>query len=385
MGAVVCVSVIERTSQPKARVLAYHEVRACVESVGLSGLGKKGLLSVCKRISSENTAENKGAVLDLMMTVLTKMNGDVDRLARICGTSNLSDKSKKLIEERWNKRAQGGTGKAAEDVNSPRSGRSSGLPGSARRSQLSGLRKPATTTGRKSEVKPRASGDAMDQLRTLELKLGTTSVSASAPRPSALPTQGPFTFSFESKGSSASADDEGPSALLGGVSSPPKAPKAAEPVVTKPTIATGVSSSPTASTGAAASLRARLLKIREKHRQQEESEKPPDQPPTSSANETEAPRLAPFDEQFAESVVTKKDEEPVEEEYYMAIAKFDSLTQLEGPIEEDDAVVLDCIAQLKRFHTALSKSLEFDINPDLATLRADICREASETVEHLNR
>lgn len=55
---------------------------------------------MAKALSEESIPENKLAVLDVMIAVLSKMNGDVQKLARLCD-QYLSEKARILIEERW--------------------------------------------------------------------------------------------------------------------------------------------------------------------------------------------------------------------------------------------------------------------------------------------
>ena len=100
-GPHICIVVVERTSHAKARGLATKECRSCVELGGLDGIGKKGIQVTAKAFSEESLAENRTTSLDLIVAIIEKMNGDLQKYARTCGNSNLSDKAKELIEERW--------------------------------------------------------------------------------------------------------------------------------------------------------------------------------------------------------------------------------------------------------------------------------------------
>ena len=102
VGPLVCAAVMEGSSHPKARLLAYQEGHACVEMIGLSGIGKRGVLAAAKQLSVEKVQENKHAALDLLALILSKMNGDMNRFSRICGAS-LTPKSRSMIEERMKK------------------------------------------------------------------------------------------------------------------------------------------------------------------------------------------------------------------------------------------------------------------------------------------
>ena len=94
---------IESTINAKTRGIAIRELRFCVESCGLNGIGKRGLQVQAKSFSEENLLENKGFHLDLIQAIILKMNGDINKYFKICGSTALSRKSKDLIEERMAK------------------------------------------------------------------------------------------------------------------------------------------------------------------------------------------------------------------------------------------------------------------------------------------
>jgi hypothetical protein len=94
------VMVVEKSNHAKGRVFACRLCAKHVDSMGPIFIGKRGILSMAKALSEESIPENKLAVLDVMMAVLSKMNGDVQKLARLCD-QHLSEKARVLIEERW--------------------------------------------------------------------------------------------------------------------------------------------------------------------------------------------------------------------------------------------------------------------------------------------
>jgi len=100
-GQLICIPLIEKSNTPKARILAMNQCRTCIELVGLNAIGKKGILAVSKSLSSETLTEIRTACLDIFEAVLKRMNGDVQKLFRVCGKSNISHKAKNLVEERW--------------------------------------------------------------------------------------------------------------------------------------------------------------------------------------------------------------------------------------------------------------------------------------------
>lgn len=100
-GQLICVPLVEKSNTPKSRVLAMRECSTCVSLVGLNAVGKKGIIIIAKTLSEETLSENRTASLDVIETVLKRMGGDVQKLFRVCGKVNISPKAKALVEERW--------------------------------------------------------------------------------------------------------------------------------------------------------------------------------------------------------------------------------------------------------------------------------------------
>ena len=109
-GQLICINILERSSTPKARLFALNECLICVDKVGITAVGKKGTSLVVKSLNDETISENRNAALDVIDMILTKINGDTKKLFKVCGKTNVSDKTKKLIEERWEKRHRHGDG-----------------------------------------------------------------------------------------------------------------------------------------------------------------------------------------------------------------------------------------------------------------------------------
>ena len=106
MGPIVCVALIEASSHPKATLLATKECYGCVDKIGLSGIGKRGVIATAKALSEAKLIDNRTALLELMALVLSRMNGDMQRLTRICGSA-LSTKARDLIDEKVKKLDKG--------------------------------------------------------------------------------------------------------------------------------------------------------------------------------------------------------------------------------------------------------------------------------------
>jgi hypothetical protein len=103
-GSIICVAVIEHSTTPKTRGLALRECEMCVEKVGLNAIGKKGILAVAKSFSDETFTENKSLFLDLIETIILKLNGDVKKYMKLCGGAHLSSKARDAIEKRMSKK-----------------------------------------------------------------------------------------------------------------------------------------------------------------------------------------------------------------------------------------------------------------------------------------
>jgi len=99
-GSLVCTSVLEHTTNSKAKGIAIRELQTCVELNGLPSVSKKGILVVAKGFMEENIPDNRTYYLDLIETIVMKMNGDVGKFFKICGSTMLSRKDKDIIEAR---------------------------------------------------------------------------------------------------------------------------------------------------------------------------------------------------------------------------------------------------------------------------------------------
>jgi hypothetical protein len=374
--------------------LALHECRACVEKIGLSGLGKKGLLVTAKTLSEEALPENRAAALDLMEAVLSKMDGDVEKLVTICGTTYLSDKAKALIEERLKKHSDIQPSSSLHSLKRDDQAR--------RRSQI-----PATKTVRrvgapelfnanpspntiKTDRSSTGSAGLRDELPSLKLRLDEgRSTFSTKPTESAL-SMGPFAFSFEPPQQSFRQFEPVESSVNAttGATYANKLPEASLDAL--PWNETGPSSSQT--DGAAASLRARLLRIREKQREVrvesraavsmssfQPSLSPPDSPLTEPATTLET---RPVRDQSGDSGEVSGNP------YSILRASLEELLHTKMPVPEADPRLVSCTGALKKYHAAISS--QPTAAPDLSytdflALRQSISDNTIETVENLTR
>jgi hypothetical protein len=350
LGGIVCAAMIERSAHSKARVMACQIGLECVEKTGLAGIGKKGVTSTAKMLSEETIPENRAAALDLMEVILSKMNGEIQRLARICGP-NLSDKAREMVEERWHKRPPA----PKQTIKAPSTDSQQRDSGNQSQSE-------AHRDDRAENVESQ-SVYYEDQLPALSLRPPSgrempTSYSRGREVDQDSSRADPFAFSITARAAPVSAVSE----TAHGISEKDSGGFQAADIVS-----TGSDSS----FGTAASLRARLLKIREKSKGPEES---------SEELETA----------LVEAI---QDAELVEEispgaEFENGLESIKALLSKNTPLEEEDVDLLDCIETLKKFHAALSKQQKGNFGLSVqafSALRQLIAENLSNTIEHLTR
>lgn len=103
-GPLICVMVMESGKLPKSRVFAALQLQNCIEKVGISAIGKKGIQVTAKAFSEETLSEQKSVYLDLIETIIVTLNGDVSKFFKLCGsTLSFSRQSRQLIEDRMAK------------------------------------------------------------------------------------------------------------------------------------------------------------------------------------------------------------------------------------------------------------------------------------------
>lgn len=404
LGQVICVPLIEHSHQSKTRVLAMHECRSCVDRIGLSGLGKKGLLVTAKTLSEENLPENRAAALELMETVLAKMDGDVEKLAGICGPNYLSDKGRAMIEEHWSK--HGGSSQSMKPKSLQRDSkarRQSQIPSSRAASGINRSKRTISKSSQYLEANPspnspgaaRTAAEDMirDELPSFKLELDETKSDGIDTRYtySSVPSSGPFTFSFknmqtfnESEILPSQEEEMGQEPVT----------SMAHQASTQPESSSVAMSS---ETGAAASLRARLLKIREK--QKEEAA------PSRSVISTSAPQPELSPTVLAESPLTEsssvrvpikkaaKDKAEIshgasENSYDALRTCIEELLHTERPVPEAHPRLRDCTAALKKYHATISSqptaAPEMSYT-EFSDLRQNILDKTVEVIENLTR
>lgn len=375
-GSVTCTSVIERSNTAKTRALATRECHRCVEKCGLSGIGKKGVQLVAKCLSEENISENRVAFLDLIEITIRKMNGDLQKYIKICGTSNLSGKGRELVEERWSKHGS---------LPPPEASRRSSLTPVLRASRssrqslsaLDGINASDRSISRSRLAQSESASDKSNmrnELPSLNLKIGNYEKNTDAAVKNALhdDNEGPFKFSFNTPDSSSvllqrkNVSDVFDASLVGDMSN---------------TIQDGLVSKREVTSGAAASLRERLRQIRDKHRSvTEDGGKNIPCPPSKN------------DPSLIDETIVKRSPPPsaIKNNVFDSIMKdVDNLLAQPTPLGDNENFSSIALSGLRRIHGSLSlngASQNADMEPVvLRELRSIVKENLPLCVERLAR
>lgn len=419
LGPFVCVPVIESSSIPKARLMATKECFKCVEESGLSGIGKKGTLAVANGLSVDKIMENRSAYLDLMELLLSKMNGDMQRLARICGAS-LSSKARDLVEERAKK---GEKTSNFADVSSP------SMSNNRMTSPFKNKATPGKSPAKSLNTSFGAFGDELPALglRGTPSRIPRTQQAKSSPIISAPKHWTSAVINAESASNILSnlldaeeiLEESGVKASNTDFESKRTSTmkSQSEPFVPSGLSATGSDNIRNSSDiGAAASLRARLLKIREKNKGA-----PVDESATSKGELPMAKNLlretqnkpATFETFSKESISNHSQEtrdvengvpsfqqafgssdenfaltQKCEEKLNTSLDTLNYLLSTPIPVQEDDIHIFAAIDVLKTIHAAVSgqANLAVDLTPEEVTgLRLEIQNRTNEVVAALTR
>ena len=453
MGPLVCVSLIEASSRAPARIMACRECSVCVEKIGLSGIGKKGVIAAAKSLSDEKFPDNRNALLDLIELLLSRMSNDMQRFARICG-ANLSGKARSAIEERLER--SGGSGGGSASATPKRSGippptnnrdrrTTPRLPNQAR-SPVAAVPRPAlghTRATPKIQAKDEndhaySQSNFGDELPALELRFGgrdhaghepfvrrgsgTTGVSISGSDAGSAPNSPRRIFtshhtvdssqSIRSISYSGSAtEDEAPSSAMGS----PRRVESSDAESGVSTDLNGLSMSSLqdssrlesidqhgaeSSVGAAASLRARLMRIREKNK----NTALPAPASTKTSSDIGAPLVdepskmpanSDLETQHALDAVDSKrpsDGSSHTDEgaqvYKSAMGKIRTLASRVAPLAENDQDLIACTNALKTIHAAVSNQPKLATGMDaeeVSRLGDLIVENTNETVSCLTR
>ena len=380
LGSVVAVAMLERASHAKARLAACHDCSRCVDQLGLSGIGKKGVLVAAKALSDEKQNENKQALLALMVEILSRMNGDVNRFARICGSS-LSGKARHLVEEHWQEhKASGGPPRQAiEDISTSRRTR---IP-TPKKSSPPALKDTRSHVSKASQLGSSASTVLYDELPALVL--GRTKATESPPR-EAMHNARSSAGHSSTHLSRFNADSDSLGSLKFSASSTLLDRSTNAGISSR--LSSAASQADSQPSGAAASLRARLLAIRERSKHPEGGEEASSAPQNVTVH-VQQPQIIEEPRGNAPTNLMPSSDNEESPDYVSGMSCISDLLSKPTPLEETDKDLDDGIEYLKKFHAALSKQQQTAVagmNEDGRNmLRQTIADNVNSMVECLSR
>lgn len=359
LGGVLGAALLERSSHAKTRLLGYRICIDCVEKVGLVGIGKKGVISCAKLLSEETLPENKSSALELMLEILEKMGGDIQRLVRICG-ADLSGRGREILEEAFCKR-RNESNALSPDSRTPKV-------------SFSNAKSNKSQAGRKST--DNRITDLHDELPTLSLR--DNGANLSTENSQELTRQRLFEqetisdpFSFSRQDNFVSSPHSTTNVALKDVIKEGDTDRVVqdsgddENKIASELDGDRVSREKSEGTGAAANLRARLLKIRERSTVGESSESI-----SSVVSDSKNGHLSP------------------DEEFHNTIYSIKVLIRERDSISDDAQDMITCIESLKKFHAALAKQQNGNFymsTESLIALRQKIGDNMNESIENLTR
>jgi len=361
-GSLICVSVIEKSTNAKTRVIATRECKKCVLGNGLSSIGRKGIQVSAKSLSEENLAENRVVLLDLIEVVVSKMNNDLPKYFKNCGL-NLSSKARELIKERIVKHGKQEQGRrplnpARASLTPQRKQMSGDRNISDRRKQISGTKELDLPTYNRSDSLSTVS-------RSLNLRLESSSSLEEGSSTAFAKSDEAFTFSYSNNNTVVNRDpspisnqDEGTSLkkYLNSTKENASQNNIQEDVqknLNSYLLSTGVQVSspsdmgrPSTSGTAAASLRERLQNIRKKH-MSIANESPVANEVTNIPLQTSKFDIYPSNE-------VNENLSPTTSSYQQICADARKLLSKQTPISEADETFPLALDGLRKIHASLS-------------------------------
>jgi len=99
-GSYICImKVVEKSKSNSARALAAAECSWCVEQIGPTAIGSKGVATLAKALSIEKLTDIRKSYLELFDTVVQKSS--LDRVLKRCVGSTVTDKTRDSISDWW--------------------------------------------------------------------------------------------------------------------------------------------------------------------------------------------------------------------------------------------------------------------------------------------
>jgi hypothetical protein len=112
-SSIVCMKVLEKSNSSRARSLAANECRSCVQAAGTIAIGKKGVETLARALSTEKLLEVRTSYLDLFYSIVQKSS--LEKVLNLCNGDTVTSKTKGMIIDRCSKRPS--TTPAPDDTN----------------------------------------------------------------------------------------------------------------------------------------------------------------------------------------------------------------------------------------------------------------------------
>ena len=101
-GSIICMKVVEKSNSSRTRSLAANECSASVQAAGTVAIGKKGVDTLARALSTEKFLEVRTSYLDLFYNTVQKSS--LDKVLKLCIGDTVTEKTRGLIIDRCSKR-----------------------------------------------------------------------------------------------------------------------------------------------------------------------------------------------------------------------------------------------------------------------------------------
>jgi hypothetical protein len=101
-GSIICMKVLEKSNSTRTRSLAANECSSCVKVVGTVAIGKRGVETLARALSTEKFLEVRTSYLDLFDNVVQKSS--LEKVLKLCVGDTVTEKTRGMIIDRCSRR-----------------------------------------------------------------------------------------------------------------------------------------------------------------------------------------------------------------------------------------------------------------------------------------
>lgn len=101
-GSIICMKVLEKSNSTRARSLAANECISCVKVAGTVAIGKRGVETLARALSTEKFLEVRTSYLDLFENVVQKSS--LEKVLKLCVGDTVTEKTRGMIIDRCSRR-----------------------------------------------------------------------------------------------------------------------------------------------------------------------------------------------------------------------------------------------------------------------------------------